>query len=788
MPDHLRLPDPRPVGSRRSENGSPKKEPFPAPDKHAGKLRGDLATALASFTPSRIVVEGVDPRAVFKIQAKTRLKLARPRGLLFLGDTTDWTYFVVPSDPEAAQLRKELDAYAAGTGPPVLTDFFGNLESISAYGPEDRRDDRLPAQVGEEGIQVDVLIWPSADNSEAQARLDDVRRVATQFKCRIVSLDSRPSTTMVRVHASGDCLEGLLDLMVVERIRPPIAPFLEPSDWLQADANSLEHPDALDVIVGIIDDGVSTTHPLLEGIVVDTITIPAERPWLPATTHGTLVAGLAAYGDFEAALREGAALPPPTHLAIARVLEEDPHSPGSTHFPSDEPNHIVLEQAIRHLHGVGARIINLSVTDPDAYAGPHVSLWTETIDRLARELDIVVVVATGNARLHPTGEVADGSHVHHDYPLYLHHSSHRIAEPAIAASAVTVGSVARSGASSRPDGLSLADSRAIANEGELSPFTRTGPGANGTHQAGAIKPEFVHYGGNAVWNGMGRVDTRDFGASIVSTVQSPTGQLFGITSGTSFAAPRVARTAAEILNHRPDASANLIRALLGISARDTSRQFDVELDHLRACGYGMPDPRRAIESDPARVVMVHEGVIDVNTAMIHPIPIPEAFARGKADRTIRVSIACDPPVRRQRREYIGGHLGLDLYRALSLDEVEEIARKQERGKGIEKPKGRTCKSLTPGPQSCGASTLQVRRWDAPSANSFDLNDGDVYYLVVKHYIEDWAKRLTEPYEQQHYALVVELEDRERVEVDLHAILRTQIREINEVRLRVPPVR
>ncbi|MCW2761324.1 MAG: subtilase, partial [Marmoricola sp.] len=643
MAEHLRLPEPKPVSTRRSEGGPPPGGIPLSPASHGGKLRGDLKAALASLTAPRIVVEGVNPRGVFKIKAKTRLKLARTRGLTLLGDTTDWTYFVVPDDTDATRLRKELETYAAGKGNPVLTEFFGSIETIDLYGPDDRRDPRLPAHIDADGLQVDVLLWPSADNQEGRTRVGDVRRVAKKFGCNVISSDVRPATNMVRVHVDAACLDTLLNLMVVEKIRPPIAPYLEPSSWLLADANSLEHPEPLEVIVGIIDDGISSTHPVLAGLVADSVTIPSDRMWAPVTTHGTMVAGLAAFGDFEPALRDNAALPRPARLAVARVLEEDARNPGATHFPSPAANHVVLEEAIRHLYGVGARIINLSISDPDAYAGPHVSLWTETIDRLARELDIVIVVAAGNSPISSSGTTANGAHAHHDYPLYLHDPANRIAEPGIAATAVTVGSIARSGASSMPDGRSLPDHRAIAHENELSPFTRTGPGANGTHQAGAIKPEFVHYGGNAVWTGMNTIDTRDHGAAIVSTAQGPSGRLFGLASGTSFAAPRVARVAAEILHDRPDASANLVRALLGISARDASRQF-YDLDHLRACGYGVPDPRRAVESDRNRVVMVHEGAVGVNAAVIHPIPMPPEFTRGKAERTIRVSIASDPPV------------------------------------------------------------------------------------------------------------------------------------------------
>lgn len=190
----------------------------------------------------------------------------------------------------------------------------------------------------------------------------------------------------------------------------------------------------------------------------------------------------------------------------------------------------------------------------------------------------------------------------------------------------------------RHGGRSHPQDVAIAGTNELSPFSRTGPGVSATFQSGAIKPEFVHYGGNTVWSQMRRVNHTDSGAGVLD--RSVADRLFAVSSGTSFAAPRVARAAAEILTRYPDASANLIRALLGISAQipdEARRQFADEWEMHWAFGYGMPDPARAVESDLNRVVLVYEGDVDVNTAVIHPIPIPTPFATGKADRIVSPS-------------------------------------------------------------------------------------------------------------------------------------------------------
>ena len=296
--------------------------------------------------PSQAPTEGVDPRTVFKVKAKTRLKLEQ-RGLQFLGDTADWRYFVIPDDAPASKFLTELDQYEAGTGPNVLRGFFGNIEGIERYGPSDRAGPGLPTGDFSGVALVDVLLWPSSDDIEARRRLDDVFAVVRASQGEIIDSDHRPLSTMARVRVPPQGLDALLDLMVVERVRVPVAPFLEPSDWLTATADDLTAAAPIEVTVGVIDDGVHSGHPLLRDVVVSERAIPSDRQWSVPGTHGSMVAGLAAYGDFEESLREGSPFPRPTRLALIRVLEPDPDNSTVTRFPSEMPEHMVIERAAK---------------------------------------------------------------------------------------------------------------------------------------------------------------------------------------------------------------------------------------------------------------------------------------------------------------------------------------------------------------------------------------------------------------------------------------------------------
>lgn len=566
----------------------------------------------------------------------------------------------------------------------------------------------------------------------------------------------------MRARVDRAVLDDLLDLAVVERIRTPPMPRLEPSTWRNATIDELPEPRVETIApMGLIDDGVMD-HPLLPpGVVATRTAIPAEHAWLPPSDHATLVAGLYAYGDVESALARDDDWIAYGPIHAVRVLEPDPRAPGRTRFPTDTPAHLVIEQAIRNLNSThSVRVFNLSVTDDFPYSGPHVSVWTERMDELARELDVVIVVAAGNQRpsdLPPRTDVLGA------YPAYLLDDAARIAEPAIAANVVTVGSIAHADAPQTVTGTSRPGDRAIARPRQPSPFTRTGPGT-----ADVVKPDLVERGGNWVLNDTDQLEERDAGVSVISLIRRDA-RLFAIANGTSFAAPRVARLAAAILHRYPGASANLVRALLGIGATPIECPAGMNAkDLLRIAGHGQPQSGRVLESHGPRVAMTYEGTIVADTVVIHPVAIPEEFARGGSWRTITVALAFDPEVRRTRREYLAGRMSFDLVRNMSVEEIETIWAKQpeDREQRLKLPTGWRRPRLEPGTRASEDSTLQVRRL---RARRLQPDDGDTYYVVVRHTSSAWVDG-----GEQRYALVVALEDEGRVDLDLFAMLSARL--------------
>jgi hypothetical protein len=645
VPDHLLLPERIALGSRRQGGGGGPGTPPRNPRRHGGELKDQLGRALDRQRPIR-VIEGVDPARVFKITAKGRIvdQTWSAKDLHFLGETADWTYFVLSSGQQPERLIAQLDSYAQapdieGAHGPNYT-FFDGVKAIEPYGREDRRGPGLPRRPRRRtraaGRRRHRVALGRSSGGRAPPRA--IRRVVEHHSGEGIAFDARARYTVLRARVCGEALVDLLHLAVVERIRTPPVAYLEPSDWLAASLEDLSVEPEGGVPIAVIDDAIAA-HPLLDGFVASRRAFPPDHDWQPPSQHGTMVAGLALFGEFETALRERRPLRPRGVVHQGRVLEPDPANPRATRFAPLTTAHQAIEQAIETLHSEeGVRVFNLSINDPDAYSGPHVGLITERLDELIRELDIVVVVSAGNQRADTrNASMASGHHAADAYPLYLMDPSARIAEPATTALALTVGALSRFDAPQTHRGEARVGDHAIAAAREIAPFSRAGPGA-----FKGVKPELVDVGGNWVVTDTGTLDTENPGVGVISLGVNQSGRLFSMTTGTSFAAPPVARLAAAIWAAYSDASANLVRALVGIATRTPEpvvNQFADADERLRAAGYGQPRADLAVASGGPRVVMVFEGELPTDTAAIHPIPIPESFARGRADRRIAVSLA-----------------------------------------------------------------------------------------------------------------------------------------------------
>jgi hypothetical protein len=250
------------------------------------------------------VVEGVDPALVFKVRTAGRVSAEdwQRRGLELLTEGADWDYVVLSPGTDAPEIGAELSRYAAGPddegAAAPLSSFFGVLEAIEPYGPDDRLVPAVAAELDAHPGPADLVIWPAADAREAGLRVDQVIAATQGLGARIGASDRRARSPVVRVIVDGAAARVLATVPVIEAIRLPVVPYLDPSAWRDARFEDLEVDRGDAPPLGVLDDAIASRHRLLDGLVLATRSFPEGRGWQRLGEHGTMVAGLAAYGDF----------------------------------------------------------------------------------------------------------------------------------------------------------------------------------------------------------------------------------------------------------------------------------------------------------------------------------------------------------------------------------------------------------------------------------------------------------------------------------------------------------
>lgn len=755
--DHLRLVR-LPEQMERRKHGGGRAIERDAPV-HAGRLRGELDAAI-DVQRRRRRPDAVNPSLILRVRMAGALQEPEWEkvGLTVLSTDPDRTLVLFADRDELAHFRTRLDAFGRGAPPdqagPAYAGFIGGIEEIGAVEPRDRIGSRLKGEgfttpadfAAGETYVLDLELWDLGRRETRTRKLNEVRAYVDAMHGEILDEYIGPSITMLRLRVTGALAAALLSIEDVATIDLPPQPDLDTADALELTLGDLPplEPLAADApMIGVIDSGLND-HPLLRDIIAGSIGAPASLGTADEWGHGTRVAGVAAFGDLRGQLAEGT-LHRFARLCSARVVNEQGRFDDRRLVPAQ------MREAITTLRDrFGCRLFVSALADiKSVFDGRKVGAWAATLDELARELDVLIIVAAGN-RSPPAGMRLD--HAVTEYPRYLLEPANRLYEPAGALNVVTVGALAH-GPGLDADRAADVHVRPITALDEPSPFSRAGPGVSGS-----IKPDLVDTGGTMVTDALtARLHEGDSvpSAGVLTLHHRYLDRLFTSRSGTSYAAPLVAAKAAQILGRFPDASANLLRALLVGSARPPEAAVEKlaplgEDGVRRVCGHGRADMERAAFSDDARVVLYAEDELPVDHFAIYEIPVPDVFQDG-GRRTIQVTLAYDPPVRHTRLDYAGNGMSFRLHRGLPPDQLFEHYRRRnavEEGRHPDLEGRFNCK-LEPGPNDRECSTVQVgRKTFIQSTAAY----GDPYYLVVRCE-GGWAAE-TSP--SQRFAVVVEM--------------------------------
>lgn len=771
--DHLQL-------VRLPETLPRRKTGFPGPTPQRGggygrRVRTEVEAAIEAQIRNR-PAQFVDPSLILRVRMNGLLLEEdwAALGLTLLSTDEDRNIVLFSSAGDLAALMQRLDAFDGpipeGQVGRRYEGFVSRIESVGTLASRDRIGVRF-REAGfteAEDLQddhvyiVDIEFWDFGGRAARERKANEIEAFITAENGEVYDIYIGPSITLLRVSALGRVLRPLMSVPEVAYIDLPPVPDLEAADLVLMElpnAPEIQPADAEAPVIGVLDSGLNE-HPFLDGSIAGLTAFPASLGTADIWGHGTRVAGVAVFGDLRA-LTPGQPLRPAARLVSAKVVQDN----GDFHERRTLPSQ--MKEAITKLRvDYDCRIFVLSLGDIRARNEPgRVGPWAATLDELARELDILIFVSAGN-RCPRAGTVVEQGVT--EYPDYLLEPANRLCEPAGAANVITVGSLS--------NGTGLAANHArdthvqpITNALEPSPFSRVGPGAGGVR-----KPDFVDVGGTMVFDAPS--------ASLQSAPQLPEAgivtlnhdfirQLLTSGRGTSYAAPMLANKAAHLLRRFPLASSNLIRALLVGAAElpDSAERLLAPLGidaKEKICGNGMVDTLRAAYSDDHRVVLYAQERLAINQFAIYRVPIPGEF-QTNGRRTIRVSLAFDPPVRRTRAEYIGTKMNFRLLRGCEVEEVFEHfrARGTEEGDPPNIPTRFKC-GLEPGPKRRDGNTLQTA---AQSYVRDTIAYGDEYYLVVRC-IGGWAE---EQEVEQNFAVAVELEHQS--EIQLYARVQQRVR-------------
>ncbi|RLB05359.1 MAG: hypothetical protein DRG83_02835 [Deltaproteobacteria bacterium] len=687
MSDHLKLPFYEREFERKKRGGgkiTPRadREEFTKIQVYRlGKIKKDFGEDKRKFS------RYLDPNLIFKIKLSQKVdeeEFARflgNRGIRVISPSPDGKgyWITLAEDENLKEIEKSLREYAE-RGKYVFINAIDKLfESIP---PEEKIGEQLmdnPLQDGEEAY-LDIEIWRMEDE-RLNKFLDGFKKLILAQGGRITDKFITENLCLLRVKIDKSTFEEIVRLREISRIDRPPKPYITykmlsiPLEEFEVGGPPPDHASA----IAVLDSGILSNHPLLAKAVGDEIAVTLlssdkireDRPQ-DDIGHGTKVAGVALYGDIKRCIEAGR-FEPEIWILSAKVMYKN--DMGEAEYNPEELLEHQLEKAVKYFvkKYPNCKVVNISFGDKHKrmFGNKRQLPLATLIDELAKELDIIFVISAGN--LNP-----DENGFPDKYPNYLieEKPNVKIIDPASSAYAITVGSVSQEFGPSnvRLDELLVSP----AQKNYPSPFTCVGPGYKEM-----IKPELVEEGGNIIFPPSSFLKIEDIGGKLI--VINPNwleeGRLFTVDHGTSFSAPKVAHYLARLFNHFPNYSPNLIKALLIASAEIPSdrppplneisfNNSDKDLlNLLKIYGYGKPKFEEAISSESNHVLLISERNIRPNNIHLYYFYLPREFIEYRGEREISVVLVYNPPIKRNKINYMGMNMEFHLFKNSIVEEV-----------------------------------------------------------------------------------------------------------------------
>ena len=686
MSEHLKLPFYKREFAKKKRGGgrlTPRKERQNFSELqifNLGKIKEDFDRDKAKFK------KFFDPNLLFKMELNQSvdeeefMKFLERNHVKVISPSPEGKGFWISlaEDESLDEVKRRLEEY----GKKERYKQFDAIESFQPIPSEEKIGEQLkdkPLQDGEEAY-LDIEIWRMEDG-RLNKFLDGFEKLISAKGGQITDRFITENLCLLRVKIGKTSFEEVVRLREISRIDKPPKPYITyqmlsiPLEEFEVGEPPPEHASA----IAILDSGILSNHPLLEKAVGDEIAAPLlssdkireDKPQ-DDVGHGTKVAGVALYCDIKKCIEEKR-FQPEVWILSAKVMYKN--DLGEAEYNSEELLEHQLERAVRYFSEQysNCRVINISFGDGyrKMFSNKRQFPLATLIDELAKELDVIFVISAGNLAPEENG-------FPDKYPDYLieEKPNIKIMDPASSAYAITVGSISQEFGPSNRRPMEILFSPT--QKDYPSPFTCVGPGYKGM-----IKPELVEEGGSLIFSPSDPLRMEDIGGKLI--VINPNwleeGRLFTVAHGTSFSAPKVAHYIAKLFNHFPDYSPNLIKALLIASTEIPSERpqllndinlndSDLKLlDLLKIYGYGKPNFEEATSSESNRVLLLAGNRIKPNNVHLYYFYLPKEFIEYPGKKELSVVLVYNPPIRRNRIDYMGISMEFHLFKNSTVEEM-----------------------------------------------------------------------------------------------------------------------
>ena len=301
------------------------------------KQLSDLEIHLSESKPP----EGIDPRCILKIQLNDKARFDEEAwgrcAFTLLSENENKMLVLFASDKEMTGFKQHLAQYRKTPPPtqkePSYNQFFASIDAISHLQPQDRigcllksENRNTPEDFDNDTTYIlDVELWHLGTDDLRDRVLQEITDFIKRKGGLVTDSYRGDSLLLCRVKCSGSIVQQLLELDDVAMIDLPPQPDITIHEILHTtigDFGSIHPPDDDAPSVAVLDSGIAAGHPLLAPAIGEATSIPSNiGDSADEHGHGTMVAGLALYGDIKECV-ESKSFVPKLKIYSARVLNK----------------------------------------------------------------------------------------------------------------------------------------------------------------------------------------------------------------------------------------------------------------------------------------------------------------------------------------------------------------------------------------------------------------------------------------------------------------------------------